>query len=202
MSELCEACHAAHLSVIRREFKFEHAGKELSALEEVSRCAACGHESYVGDQISAHEMAVASAIRKSDGLLTAEELRSVRVKYRFRQTDMEQMLSTGPKTWTRWERGKIPQSKAADTLIRLIASDPDVARHLMELAQVENAEATEVFRQIEERAKSLTRDAMRATLSEQRASYTSEQLADRVADTAFATVRESQRKAASEAIAA
>ena len=34
----------------------------------------------------------------------------------FQQTDSEAKLSTEPKTRTRWERGKVPQSKAADQL--------------------------------------------------------------------------------------
>jgi putative zinc finger/helix-turn-helix YgiT family protein len=110
-------------------------------------CAACGNVSYRNTQISEHELAVASAIREMEGLLSPAELLSIRLKYRLKQTDMEQMLSTGPKTWTRWERGKIPQSKAADQLIRLIADDPDIAHRLMVQAGINNAEATATFEQ-------------------------------------------------------
>ena len=34
----------------------------------------------------------------------------------FQQTDSEAKLSTEPKAWTQWERGKVPQSKVADRL--------------------------------------------------------------------------------------
>lgn len=65
---------------------------------------------------------------------------------------MEQILSTGPKTWTRWERGKITQTKAADKFIRAIADDPYLARRLMRDAGVEDPEAEEVFARPKPRA--------------------------------------------------
>jgi len=159
-------------------------------------CANCGNISYQGDQISAHELAVASAVREIEGLLSADELYRIRVKYKLRQTDMEQMLSTGPKTWTRWERGKIPQSKAADTLIRVIAEEPDVAYRLMIQAGVENAEAKATFLQIEQDAKRLARALLRVELGEC-PSTDMEQFADRIADRAFDTARDVRRQAAS-----
>ena len=94
------------------------------------------------------------------------------------------MLSIGPKTWTRWERGKIPQSKAADTLIRLLADDPYVARRLMENAKIENEEAYAHFEQLEESARiegrALAREAFHS--SEVRSS---DEIANQVADVAF-----------------
>ena len=104
---------------------------------------------------------------------------------------MEQMLSTGPKTWTRWEPGKIPQSKAADTLIRVIAEDPDVARRLTVQSGVENDEATAAFAQIEQDARRLARTMMRTALGAEM-----ELVADQVADKAFDAVRDGRRQAA------
>ncbi len=77
---------------------------------------------------------------------------------------MEQMLSTGPKTWTRWERGKITQTRAADRFIRAIADDPYLARRLMRDAGVENPEAEEVFARIEHDERLRARAALRAEL--------------------------------------
>jgi hypothetical protein len=62
---------------------------------------------------------------------------------------MEAMLSVGPKTWTRWERGKVPQSKAADTLIRVLAANPEVARRVMEWAGIDSPEALAIFARID-----------------------------------------------------
>lgn len=127
-------------------------------------CGACGNVSYRGAQASAHEFALAAIERELDGLLSAADLCAIRSKYRLRQTDMEQILSTGPKTWTRWERGKITQTRAADRFIRAIADDPYLARRLMRDAGVENSEAEEVFARIELEERLRVRAALRAEL--------------------------------------
>lgn len=164
-------------------------------------CQDCGHAGYAGSQISEHELAVAAAIREIDGLLSAADLQRIRLKYGFRQTDMERMLSTGSKTWTRWERGKVPQSKAADTLIRLIGDDPDIARRLMEQSGIDNPEAAAVFHQIEENAKHLGRTLIRAELRLLR-DDASDEFANQLADRAFEAVRDVRRRALDDAKAA
>jgi putative zinc finger/helix-turn-helix YgiT family protein len=196
MTDRCLNCGEVAVEERVVTFAVDHNGKSANIQDRQMFCSACGNISYQGDQISAHEFAVASAVRELEGLLSADELYRIRVKYKLRQTDMEQMLSTGPKTWTRWERGKIPQSKAADKLIRVIAEEPDVAYRLMIQAGVENAEATATFLQIEQDAKRLARALLRVELGE-RPSVAMEQFADRIADKAFDTARDVRRQAAS-----
>ncbi|MGY2049160.1 hypothetical protein [Methylobacterium sp. JK268] len=127
-------------------------------------CAACGNVSYRGAQVSGHEVAVAAAERGMEVLLSVAELCAIRSKYRLRQADMEQILSTGPKTWTRWERDKITQIKAVDKFIRAIAGDLYLARRLMREAGVDNPEADEVFARIERDERLRARAALRAEL--------------------------------------
>lgn len=148
-TEFCSSCGENAVQERVVPLAFEHNGQHLEISDRHMFCERCGNISYIGKQISEHEFAIAAAIRATEGLLSAEELRRVRSKYRLKQTDMEQMLSTGPKTWTRWERGKVPQSKAADKLIRLIAEDPDVARSLMEQAKIVNPKACAAVARIE-----------------------------------------------------
>ena len=162
----CSQCGQEAVEERVEDLLVKHNGKALSIRDRRMVCAACGNVSYRNTQISEHELAVASAIREMEGLLSPAELLSIRLKYRLKQTDMEQMLSTGPKTWTRWERGKIPQSKAADQLIRLIADDPDIAHRLMVQAGINNAEATATFEQIYRTAKQFARALFRAELGE------------------------------------
>jgi putative zinc finger/helix-turn-helix YgiT family protein len=164
MSEICTNCGNATLSERIGSFVFSHGGKQAEITDHQTVCETCGTVSYVGEQISRHELAVAAKIREMDGLLSAEELRRIRLKYGFRQTDMEAMLSVGPKTWTRWERGKVPQSKAADTLIRVLADDPEVARRLMEQSGIDNPAAAAVFAGIDEDTKRLAEANLRAQI--------------------------------------
>ena len=180
------------LKSVSSHFSFQRDGQKREIMDRRTVCRSCGQVSYVGAQISEHELAVAAAIRDIEGLLSATEIQNIRLKYRFKQTDMEQMLSTGPKTWTRWERGKVPQSKAADKLIRLIGEDPEIASRLMEIAGVINPEAEAMFAQIELDAKRRNRVSIRAEMLDIfDASH--EQLADRVADKAYELAKDARR---------
>ena len=182
MRELCAECGNPSLTEQGAPFAFVHAGKPATIEDRQTRCTACGNVSYVGDQISRHELAVAAKIRELDGLLSAEELRRIRLKYALRQTDLEAMLSVGPKTWTRWERGKIPQSKAADTLIRVLAENPEVARRLMEQARVDNPAATAVFAAIDEAARRVAIASLRAEIGDRPTDVDIDRIAARAVD--------------------
>jgi putative zinc finger/helix-turn-helix YgiT family protein len=195
MSDPCAACGEPTLTVRIEPFVFTHGGQTLSIDDEQSWCANCGTVSYIGEQISRHELAVAARIRQAEGLLSAEALRAVRMKYAFRQTDLEAMLSVGPKTWTRWERGKVPQSKAADTLIRLLAADPDIARRLMELAGIDNPAAKAVFARIEADTERLAEAELRAHVKDWPHSSDPGQMVRRV----IAAVREARFAAGEQA---
>jgi putative zinc finger/helix-turn-helix YgiT family protein len=198
---LCTACGNESLEEITVPFLVERNGKSKTIQDRRMRCTACETLSYQGSQISEHEKAVASAERELDGLLSPEDLCRIRLKYKFKQTEMEQMLSTGPKTWTRWERGKIPHSKAADKLIRVMAEYPDVARKLMEQADVINSEALAVFEQIEKDAKLIARAALKAELGAE-TQMDVDVFIERFSDQAFERMRMAREQANSKAEAA
>ena len=165
MSEICVACGQATLAERVVPFEFRHGQKTATIQDCQTVCGTCGTVSYVGEQASRHELAVAAQIREMDGLLSPEELRNIRQKYALRQTDLEAMLSVGPKTWTRWERGKVPQSKAADTLIRVLATNPEVARDLMQGAGIDNPAAATILADIDENARRLATEVLQADIA-------------------------------------
>ncbi len=197
---LCTECGKEALEEIVVPFDVEYGGKTKTIQDRLMRCPMCESISYQGSQISEHERAVAAAERELGGLLSPDDLLNIRLKYRFKQTDMEQMLSTGPKTWTRWERGKVTHSRAADKLIRVMAEYPDVARTLMEQAGVVNAEATAIFDQIDEDAKRIARVAL-AKLGAGEI-MTHDMFLDRFSDEAFEYMRAARKQAASNVKAA
>lgn len=132
MDPHCHAC--GQPAMVEETAPRDHTvGKRTVRVDEDRHllCRACGAIRYEGPHLAEAQHRIAAAIRREDGLLTPDELRAVRLKYGLTQTDMEQLLGTGPKTWTRWERGKVVQSAAADRLIRVIATNPDALRDLM-----------------------------------------------------------------------
>ncbi len=188
MNDLCPVCNTGTLAIQVAQFVFSHNGKQITITDEKTICDVCGAVSYAGEQISRHELAVAAKIREVEGLLSAESLRHIRLKYKLRQTDLEAMLSIGPKTWTRWERGKVPQSKTADTLIRVLADAPEVARRLMQQAQIDNPDAAEVFAAIDEDTKRIAEANLRCQIGRSAMNLNPGDLAQR----AIAAVRKAQ----------
>ncbi len=183
-ADRCTECGREAESVVG-EFIVEHSGQTRKVSDSYMQCVGCGVVSYVGAQISAHEHAVAACIREIDGLLSADELRAIRMKYSLRQIDLEKMLSTGPKTWTRWERGKVPQSKTADKLIRLLAINPSLVLRFMRDARIDNAEAEATLVQAEKDAKHAAWLSVRDEVEAAEGSVVSEDYVARVFDGAF-----------------
>lgn len=194
-SRMCLECGAEAVQEASVPLEVEHHGKVRVVLDRRMQCSNCQNTSYAGQQIADHESAVAAAVRDIDGLLSAEQLFTIRAKYKFKQIDMEQMLSTGPKTWTRWERGKVPQSKSTDKLIRALADDPILAHRLMQQAGVVNDEASAVFESIAMNAKLFAEISIKEEL-EHAAQYSAD--IGSLVDKAFNTVDSARRRAAME----
>ncbi len=112
-------------------------------------CSTCGNVSYRGSMLDENQQAIAVKIRTEDGLLTPEELKAIRLKYGFTQAEMEKLLTIGPKTWVRWERGKVVQSSAADEMIRQLAKNPEVLRDLMKTHHVQSDAAEQMLQSID-----------------------------------------------------
>jgi len=98
--------------------------------DEFYRCATCGAEWTVGDQMEVIQQKAAKLIREEHGLLSPERIRAIRTRYGWTQSDLEQVLGAGPKTVVRWEKGSVVPAAAANTLLEVLERNPDVARQL------------------------------------------------------------------------
>jgi len=101
------------------------------------RCPECGEEVIHPDQMDRAQKEASRLIREREGLLHPEEVKAIRESLGLTQAAFEDLLGVGRKTVVRWERGTVYQSKAIDTLLRLIAADPENARRLARWHQVE-----------------------------------------------------------------
>ena len=121
-------------AVSERICQMTHTQDTRSVLIENNRhmhCESCGNISYLGDQISEIEQAIACKIREEENLLSPEELKAVRLKYDLTQNQMDNVIDASPKTWIRLERGKVAQSKDTDTLIRQISESRELLCNLL-----------------------------------------------------------------------
>ncbi|MBB3937349.1 type II TA system antitoxin MqsA family protein [Aureimonas phyllosphaerae] len=132
------------------------------------RCGACGSISHPGKMADQHLEAIGERIREEDGLLSVADLKEIRTRYGLQQEEMEALIGTGPKTWVRWERGRVVPSPQSDKVIRRIAEDPRYLLQLMEEKGVSNETALGVIEEACEREVRTHSDAFRASPAPER----------------------------------
>ena len=76
-----------------------------------------------------HEDAIA-IYRKKHGLLSADQIRTMRERFNLTQADLARLLRLGANTVSRWESGRNVQTAAMDLLLRLIRDLPGSIEYL------------------------------------------------------------------------
>lgn len=102
---------------------------------EHALCAGCG-EVYFADGVASevHRRAV-DTYKAEHGLLTGEEIRTLRQSLGLSQARFEHLIGAGLKTVVRWENGTVFQNRTADTLMRVLKDYPQVAHDLLRHAE-------------------------------------------------------------------
>ena len=85
-------------------------------------------------QITMNDTRAKDAYRRKVGLLTSEDIQSIRKKYDISQMDLCRILGWGDKTITRYESHQV-QDRAHDEILRRIGNDPEWFLELLGKAQ-------------------------------------------------------------------
>lgn len=116
----CPECGSYKLTRNQEEYRFPY-GKdaeavELSATIEVEKCGDCGF-SCMGP---AAEQACHEAICEHLGVMTPNQIKSLRDYHGLTQADFSKITGLGEATLSRWERGILIQNKAYDNYLYLL----------------------------------------------------------------------------------
>lgn len=127
----CASCDSEKVKKVRRKYATSYNQVPI-ALENVEmyECSACGERFFTPEQARAVSIATKNQVRQAQGLLSAEEIIDIRRRLDLSQTDLEELFGLGPKVVTRWETGRVVQSKTADVALRLLAMDPEKVHRL------------------------------------------------------------------------
>ena len=123
-TRLCPCCmeeHAVKTVRIPDQVMFKNV-----PVEHISEYYYCdnANEYYADeDQLSANDIRMKDAYRKSVGLLTSEDITRIRSKYGISQSDLCTLLDWGGKTIARYENHQV-QDKAHDSILRKLDIDP------------------------------------------------------------------------------
>lgn len=101
---------------LEAELKGEHVTVQL----DVPQCLNCGEVVLLGKHVRAYHRAVSDAYRRKVGLLTMDEIDSLRRNLNMTLRAFASYVSVGVATLKRWRRGEI-QTEALDSLVRFRA---------------------------------------------------------------------------------
>ena len=123
--KLCTCCmeeHDVKTVLFKEQATFKHVRIEYEATYLYCDTA---EELYMDEQqMKENDVKLKDAYRKSQALLTSDQIRMIRTKYNISQQDLCVLLGWGGKTITRYESHQV-QDKAHDTILRKIAQDPE-----------------------------------------------------------------------------
>lgn len=122
--EFCPFCRKRHnILQVEVEQKDLFHNQEISYLAQYEYCETTGQQWANEGQLKKNSVRLKDAYRKSVGLLSSEEIKSIRKKYKISQEALASILGWGKKTITRYETVSI-QDQVHDDVLRKIGEDP------------------------------------------------------------------------------
>jgi putative zinc finger/helix-turn-helix YgiT family protein len=116
----CECCGSTNVSVDLHDSQFEYKhNKNIVVLDvqlPVYTCTDCDF-AYTAKEA---ELLKHNVICKYLDILTPDEISTLRGNYNLTVNELAKLTGIGSASLTRWEAGKLHQSKSHDTLLRLL----------------------------------------------------------------------------------
>ncbi len=132
----CIKCRKAGLETRSAELEGEIQGETFSVNCPALVCPKCGYKTIGAGQIQTFMRLLADQFREKHGLLTSEEIKRMRSRKGWSQSELAMKTGAGSASIKRWELGKI-QDAAMDRLLRLFL-DPEYARrHAREMNETD-----------------------------------------------------------------
>ena len=94
------------------------------------RCMRCGEIVLRYEDWRVLEERALCAYRETYGLLSADEIRALRIRLGLTQAALARILRLGGNTISRWEAGRNTQTAAMDVLLRIIRDVPGSLEYL------------------------------------------------------------------------
>ena len=130
----CPSC-GTMMKETKGSLKLPVNGEEISVAESSHlRCPKCKEVVLRLDEARKLREKAYDLYREKYGLLSADEIRSLRERLDLTQGELSALLGLGQNTLSRWEAGRNIQSVAMDYLLRLVRDVPGTLDYLRKLA--------------------------------------------------------------------
>jgi HTH-type transcriptional regulator/antitoxin MqsA len=118
--ELCPICGEGHVTSCVDQVEHEYKSQKAMLPLHYQVCDVCTSD-FAGMEESRLNKRAVMAFRKSvDGLLTGDEIRALRDKYKLTQGQAAKLFGGGPVAFSKYENDDVAHSEAMDTLLRLV----------------------------------------------------------------------------------
>jgi putative zinc finger/helix-turn-helix YgiT family protein len=119
----------------KARLSFSVNGEKVAVPDAVHlRCPKCSEVLLRLDDMRHLRESALALFRKRYGLLSSDEIRSIRERLNLTQGALSKLLHLGGNTISRWEAGRNVQTAAMDILLRLIRDVPGSLHYLREHA--------------------------------------------------------------------
>lgn len=141
----CAECGADQMFRSRNAFHMQYKDSDL-IVEGVEHweCPECGAIEFEADDSLALTKALDAAYRETNGFLTPDEIKSLRKRLDLSQQDFETLLGVTSPTVSRWETGKVVQTRTADNLMRLMRNINCVPEELKKICGLTSSNETPI----------------------------------------------------------
>ncbi len=132
---ICPCCmeeHEVKTVLVKEHSLFKDKTVEFEA--QYMYCDKADEMFAEGDQLRINDINLKDSYRKAEGLLTSQDIISIRGKYGISQSDLCTLLGWGGKTIARYETHQV-QDRAHDAILKKLASDPEWLLTLLEDAE-------------------------------------------------------------------
>jgi len=129
----CPICDEGNLIVYYEDKPVEYKGVTRSVAMAICLCDTCGSESAGKLEMRYNKRKILAFRKSVDGLLSGEEVKKVRHRYRLTQAVAGKLFGGGPVAFNKYENNEIAQSEAMDGLLRLIAMNEDAYWDLVKI---------------------------------------------------------------------
>lgn len=125
----CPVCGHGNLFRESKREEFEYKGHKMTIDNyPLLVCNSCAEEFVSAEDTKLFEKDLTDFQREVDGLLKPDEIRAIRAKLGYNQTEFARLLRVGEKNFARYETGVSPQSQYLDWLMRILNQYPKAIR--------------------------------------------------------------------------
>lgn len=147
--KVCPICEEGVLTVREDVNESEYKGVKAAVPFVYQECDACGSQQADASLSLKNKRLMMAFRKKVDGVLTGEEVRSVRERLKLKQSEAALVFGGGPTAFSKYESDDIAQSVAMDKLLRTADALPEVFRYLCKLAGQEVPQGAPILSVVE-----------------------------------------------------